>query len=51
MIEADRFGSNMSALLAIGVGRPVANELGTVENQAGRTSRFDRLAVIADVVL
>lgn len=49
MIEVDR--SNVSALLAIGIGRPVANELGTMENQAGRTSCLNRLAVIADVVL
>lgn len=49
MIEIDR--SNISAFLTIGIGRPVANELGAMVDQAGRTSCFNRLAVIADVVL
>lgn len=55
MVETGRFqiagDSGISAFLAIGISRPVANKLGDLEDQAGRTSVLDRFAMVTYIIL
>jgi len=41
----------VSAFLAISIDRPFANQLAAMEDQTGRTSRLDRIAMVAHVIL
>jgi len=50
-ISKSHCGSDISALRTIGVGRPVADEFGAIEDQTRRALRFNRFTVVANIIL